>query len=136
MPYATVDDLAEYLGDNDLGLRERRAEVALATAGGMVAVASSVPAEPAFLADYKAAALNAELMAAEYLFETKGYKSSTSKGVDVLSKSDSYRDASALEGMLAGALGSYYVPPNKRSKSLMAPVPITGPPRGFGRAFR
>ena len=100
----------------------------LLTASDLVRRMAPPPTDTALLSDYNARAARAERMVTNYLKDTSGYKRSTSAGVDGLSISESYGDLSGVEGIVAGAMGAYYLAPNRRD-ARTGPVPIVAPPR-------
>lgn len=120
MPYATVDDLAEYQGLTDFGLRERRAEVALNTAGRVVSGIAPVPTDPLLLPDYKARATDAELQIADWLVTTRGFLSSVSAPAGLGSKS--YSSDPVVLKMVKDTMG-----PFADSGSRLRPATIVSP---------
>lgn len=105
MPYASVDDLAEYQGKKDFGANERRAQVALNTAGRIVEGVAPVPEDAMKLADYEGRAVDAELQIADWLVTTKGFLSSTSAPAGLGGKS--YANDPAVLSMVSDAMGQY-----------------------------
>lgn len=59
--------------------------------------------------DYDGRAQRAERMVAAYLYDTGGYVSGGSRGIDVLRQSTSYdAKGEGLKAMVKGAMGPYY----------------------------
>lgn len=96
----------------------QKAQDALDAAADLV-VAWAPPPEPEPV-DYDGKAQRAERMLAAFLYDTTGYISGESKGLDVLRKSSSYdAKAEGLRMMVKGIMGKYYVG--------LRPVGVVGP---------
>lgn len=107
MPYSTVLELAAYMGVGDFGDRAPRAEVALDMAGDEVANTAPVPADALLLPDYERRAKNAEKLIAEFLLESKGFKTSESRGLGPLSTSGGFADMDRVRKMIVGSMGPF-----------------------------
>lgn len=107
MPYATVDDLADYMGVGDFGNREARAETTLRLAANEVKGIAPAPIDPSLLPDYEERAADAEKMVAEYLITSGGFRTSSSKGLSGLSKGEGYADMDRVRKIIIGAMGPH-----------------------------
>lgn len=103
MPYANeADARAYYAGASADALK---VGVVVRQAARLVQRYAPVPVSPP--ADYAPAARDAELMVGQYLWATGGFRTSTSKGVDVVRKSESYADLAAVKRTVAETMGPY-----------------------------
>ena len=107
MPYASVDDLAEYMGLTGFGNREARAESMLEIASDEVKSSAPVPTDPLVVPDYQRRAANAEKMVAEYFLTTGGFRTSESKGLGALSSGSGFADMDRVRKIIVGAMGPH-----------------------------
>jgi hypothetical protein len=99
-----------------LGAPQSRLDALLRRSERLVRGASSPPEDSASLAAYRDAARDAELAAFEFLLERPSYL----KRESVLDSSTDFVDSTALESILRGALGEWYVSPRARSEKNVA----------------
>lgn len=105
MAYATTSDLADYQGKKDFGTGERRAQVALNTAGRIVEGIAPIPEDATKRPDYEERCVDAELQIADWLVTTKGFLSSVSAPAGLGGKS--YANDPAVLNMVVEAMGPH-----------------------------
>ncbi len=131
LPFSTATDSQRYVKAAD-GAEPIRLQFVLEDAAQMVAVMA--PSPDPLPGVYPRMARRAELRVFDFLWTTSGYKKGFSKGVDVLRRGETFGGIVDVEGIVAGTMGDYYVPPNRRGAKL-TPVPIVAPLRSFGRRY-
>ncbi len=103
-PYATdAEARAYYAGTADA----TKVGVVLRQAARLVQRHAPAPDPLPSPDDYSPAAKDAELMVGAWLWETGGFKTSTSKGIDVIRRGESYADLSAVKRIVAQTMGPY-----------------------------
>ncbi len=117
MAYATDDDARDFYAGADA--EDIRVEVTVRQAARLVQHYAPVPT--IVPTDYAATARDAELMLGEYLWETGGYKTSTSVGVGGLSTGGGFANLDTMKKMITQAMGTY--------ADAGPPVPIVSPRR-------
>lgn len=111
MPRASVEQATAY-HPPALGAAAIRLDNVLQDASDLVSSLSTEPppiSTPVVIADYASRAERAELRVFAYLWETEGFKTSTSEGIDTLRRSENYARLEEIEGIVTRIMGPFSV---------------------------